>query len=427
MTPRHRTAVATAASPPATAATVRARTLAWALAAALLLPRLVAAQEFSGVYTDAATKDLGEVLKLDALKGVKVRGWTEGFYEYSFNRARSDVVNSNQGASIVKASDLTIEGRTFDVRANTFAWDLTEVEVEKVPTLGSVGFKVDIAFGSTQDIMLDSYRAGFATGVGDFDRNIQHASIGYVAPVGNGLRLDVGKFVTHIGGEAIEGIKNRNLSRGYLFTYAIPFHDSGIRANYAWSPKLYTELYLLNAWNYTTDNNSAKSVGVTFGITPTSKLAMYVNYLGGPERNDNNRDMRHLGDAQIVFSPTPTLTTMLALDIATDRNALGDGEDASWGGAALFVRKNVAGRFFPSGRVEFYNDQDGFTTGVAQRVWSYTVTGDYKLGAATSFTHLLVRPEVRLDRSDALFFTKERDFRSEKSQLTAGVGLIAYF
>ena len=45
----------------------------------------------------------------------------------------------------------------------------------------------------------------------------------YLAPVGQGLRFDFGKFVTHIGGETIESIKNRNFSHSFFYTYAIRF------------------------------------------------------------------------------------------------------------------------------------------------------------------------------------------------------------
>lgn len=79
------------------------------------------------------------------------------------------------------------------------------------------------------------------------------------------------------------------------------------------------------------------------------------------------------------------------------------------------------------GRIEYFSDPQGFMTALAQHVWAYTFTGDYKLGRRNDFAHLMLRPEIRYDQSNALFFSSRDRFRSEKQQLTAGLGLVAYF
>lgn len=393
----------------------------------LMSHRPAMAQEVNGIYTETATKDLGETIKVDFLKGIKFRGWVESSYGYNFNRVKSDVANANQGFSAIQSRDLTIEGRTFDVHHNSFALSLAEIEIEKVPERGGVGFKVDLATGDVQDIIVDTIKSVSPHGVSDFDKVFQHASISYVAPVGTGLRVDFGKFVTHIGGETIESIKNRNFSHSFFYSYAIPFQDSGIRLNYAFNSKVYAEAYILNGWNVTSDNNSGKTFGASVGLTPNSKLSVYANYLGGPERNGNSDDWRHLGDFQVVYSLTKTLSTMVNIDVGKDKKAVGPSKDAVWGGVAFYLRKDVGGRFFPTARVEYYNDPDGFTTGVAQHLWGYTLTGDCKLGPKDGFAHLMLRPEIRYDNSNAKFFSHENDFRSRKSQFTAGIGLVVYF
>jgi hypothetical protein len=392
-----------------------------------ILPSTAATQEVSGIYTDATTKDLGAITNIELFKGIKFRGWVEGYYEQNFNRPSHLVVDENQSLSGVKAPALTIEGRTFDVHRNTISLSLAEIEVEKVPERGGVGFKLDMAGGNVQEILVNTINGASPNSVSDFDKVFQHASLSYLAPVGNGLRLDFGKFVTHIGGETIESIKNRNFSHTYYYTYGIPFSDVGLRANYAVNSEIYGEVYVLNGWNVTTDNNNAKTVGLSIGWTPRSNFSLYANYLGGPERNDNDRDWRHLGDFQVVFSPIPLLQTMLNVDVGTDRNAIAPGRNGNWSGATLYARMNINGHFFPTGRIEYYSDPQGFTTAVAQHVWGYTFTGDYKLGRRNDFAHLMLRPEIRYDQSNALFFSSRDRFRSEKQQLTAGLGLVAYF
>jgi len=69
---------------------------------------------------------------------------------------------------------------------------------------------------------------------------------------------------------------------------------------------------------------------------------------------------------------------------------------------------------------------------VPQHVWAYTFAGDLRLGERGDFATLLLRPELRYDRSSAPFFSREnqfrtRNFRTRNDQATAAVGLVAYF
>jgi len=396
------------------------------LAVAVMLPAW--GQEVNGIYTEPATKDLGAQLKIDWLKNVKLRGWVESGYFYNRNKVSRALANANQSSSAIRSRDYTIEGHAFHSTSNSFDLALAEAEIEKVPERGGVGFKVDLAAGDVQDTIVDSIKAVSPTGVSEFDKTFQHASISYVAPVGSGLRFDFGKFVTHIGGETIESIKNRNFTHSFFYSYAIPFQDSGLRVNYAVNSKVYTEFYLLNGWNVTSDNNSAKTYGASVGLTPSSKFNLYANYLGGPERNDNDDDWRHLFDLQAIVFPVPSFQMMLNIDVGKDKNAIGLGKDALWRGATLYLRPSVKGRFFPTGRIEYYEDRDGFSTGVPQHLWGFTFTPDLRLTSGDDgFAKVMLRPEIRYDKSTAPFFSDRDKFRTKDNQLIFGAGLVAYF
>jgi hypothetical protein len=387
--------------------------------------------EVGGVYTEASTKDLGDILKVDFFKGLKFRGWIDVYFEGNFNDPKRSVVEANQNLSVLKSRDLTIEGRTFDVHDRSFSLSLVELEVEKVPGVGGVGFKIDLAFGDTQDIIVDSIKAASGgSSVSDFDRYIQHASISYVAPIGRGLRLDLGKFVTHIGGESIESIKNHNYSRAFFFTYALPFQDMGLRVHYDWTDAIYTEFYVLNGWNVTSDNNKAKTFGPSVGWAPSPQFSVTVNYLVGNEQTDNDKqfkNLRHLFDAQVNYSPIEPLNLHLNLDYAWEDGALnGRTKDAQWGGITGWVRYKVTDVLEPVLRVEYYRDDDGFTTGLRQSLVGVTATINYKIGIS-KFGNILVRPEYRFDHSNEDFFTHKRDFMSRKTQHTLGIGTVMYF
>lgn len=405
--------------------------------------------EVNGIYTEPTTKDLGVLTKLKVLEGIKVRGWISTYYEINTNDPSNAAVNCLQdmssslncptlnptsAASTVKSRHIDIEGRTFDVHSNSFSVELAELEIEKVPGIGEVGFKFDLAFGDTQDIMVDTIKGRVGAQqstdyISDFDKTFQHASISYVAPVGRGLRLDVGKFVTHIGGETIAGIKNNNFSHAFFYTYAIPFQDTGIRINYPWTDTFYTELYLLNGWNVTTDNNSGKTIGPSIGWA-IGPFSWYLNYLAGPEQTNNSSNLRQLVDTQLYYT-LGALNLALNYDLGTEKKALdtnGDGitdTDASWTGVTGWARYKVTDVFEPSLRVEWYNDEDGFTTGLKQKLTGATLTLNYKLGQGAD--HILIRPEYRYDKSDEKFFSKNDQIRSEKTQQTYGINFVYYF
>jgi Putative beta-barrel porin-2, OmpL-like. bbp2 len=62
--------------------------------------------------------------------------------------------------------------------------------------------------------------------------DLQEAYLSYKVPVGSGLTLKGGKFVTLIGYEVIESPNNLNFSRSFLFTFATPLTHVGLLASY---------------------------------------------------------------------------------------------------------------------------------------------------------------------------------------------------
>ena len=72
-------------------------------------------------------------------------------------------------------------------------------------------------------------------------------------------------------------------------------------------------------------------------------------------------------------------------------------------------------------RVEWYDDPDGYTTGVPQTLKGFTLTAELKHKHG-----LLARFEYRRDSSDQAFFL-ERDEVFKKSQASFTVGLVYAF
>jgi Putative beta-barrel porin-2, OmpL-like. bbp2 len=313
--------------------------------------------------------------------------------------------------------------RAFDVDHNSITIDAAELVIQKaVANKGDFGFRIDFTMGN---VAKGAAARGLfrdpTTGIAqDFD--LQQAFISYIIPIGHGLRFDLGKFVTPAGAELIEGYDgyNDNFSRGLLFTLAIPFTHTGFKLSYPFNDKFSVSAMLINGWDNVIDNNAAKSFGVSFAITPVAPLSIYVNYIGGPERDrPADGDFRHLVDAVIVYKPISRLTLTLNGDWALDTNAIaaapsplmtdptdpaaaGSASNAQWGGLALYIRFQATSRFAAIARGEIFWDPDGFRTGTAQRVMELTLTPELKVTDA-----FLVRGEFRIDNSDKSFFVRE--------------------
>ena len=54
----------------------------------------------------------------------------------------------------------------------------------------------------------------------------------YIAPIGNGLKIQAGKIHTLIGYEAINSWDNHNFSRTFMFGLSQAFTTTGIRFTY---------------------------------------------------------------------------------------------------------------------------------------------------------------------------------------------------
>jgi hypothetical protein len=312
--------------------------------------------------------------------------------------ASSYSYNSNRPASG------TNQLRVFDFDDNTFKLDAFELVAQKAATkMRESGFRVDlVAGGSVPRVSAASGLFRDATGAAS-DLDLQQAFVTYVAPLGSGLRVDFGKFVTHLGYEVIPGYDgwNDNATRSFLFGYAIPFTHVGARATYAFNPRVSGVIMLVNGWDVARDNNKSKSIGAQLALAPVSTLNLYLNGMTGPERSGNDEDRRSILDLVGVWKPESRLTLGINLDRGTDANAIAPARDAVWSGIAGYARLAVNDRFAVSMRAESFDDRDGARTGIDQSLTEITITPEWRAGP-----HLLLRADFRADHSNRDVFEK---------------------
>ena len=316
--------------------------------------------------------------------------------------------NSNQPAS------RTNSFRSFDGASNQFALNLVELVVDKTPeiTNSRTGYHLALGFGQAMNAVNGTDPGGLG-----FDQYLKEAYFSYLAPVGKGLQIDAGKFVTPHGAEVIETKDDLNYSRGLLFSYAIPYYHYGLRAKYAFSDKYSVSGFLVNGWNNVVDNNTGKTYGVGFGWNPTKKISFTQNFMAGPEQSNNNSNWRQLWDTVITYSPTSKLSFTLNTDYGRGDRMKGVVDPVFWTGAAGYVKYAFNEKYAVVTRYEYYDDANGFTTGTAQHFNGFTATFQ-RLTAE----HILSRLEFRRDMSNEPTFVRGNGLPAgAQNTLTAGL------
>lgn len=377
-------------------------------------------------------KNLEEALKatsiLNTMKDWQFGGHVAVSYNYNFRDPKSQ--------------DNVI--RLFDNKANQFDINQAEFYIEKPTSEASpVGFGVDVLLGR------DAKKIHSA-GLGESDQpfDLTQAYVTYKVPIGRGLDLKGGKFVTLNGLEVIRRTGNFNISRSMGFSYAIPFTHTGLLATYPVTDWLSTTVGIVNGWDNTDDNNRGKSFHGAATVTPPFLKDLTVT-LGGtwgaetvsnaldPTRDVNrNGPKRGLIDLIATYKPITPLTLALNYDYGRQEEAFSDGGDtAVWHAIAAYGIYDITDRLSVGVRGEYFKDQDGFrlanvTTGELLapgeklEVWGITATARYKL-----FDHLFANLEYRHDqaRHGQEIFDRDKGDGKVKSQNTVQGELIYQF
>ena len=357
-------------------------------------PASTASAPVSVPAAQAAPTPAAESSGLSFFKQIALSGFTDVYFGYNFN-------TPSTGQAQLRA---------FDVQHNSFSLNLAELALEKKPTSDSRGgFRVDLDYGPTATMVHAAEPGGTRT-----FQNILQAYASYLAPVGHGLQFDIGKFTTPVGNESIKTRDNWNYSRSVLFTVAEPNYHAGVRVSYSVNDRISLAAHLVNGWNDVVDNNGGKTVGVQATLKPSTAFTIVQSYLGGPEQTNDNADWRHLVDTVITYTATPTVSLALNYDYGRDTVAA---STVTWQGVAGYLRYRPNPRFALTPRAEYYDDPNGSTTGVVQKIKEVTLTTEF-----TPTDGVVFRVEYRRDVSDAPFFQKNvSSVLRHQDTLTAGI------
>ncbi len=303
----------------------------------------------------------------------------DGYHQYNVNQP----------------ADRTAGLRAFTGPSNQISLKMAKLALSKAPTTDSrVGFELSFAFGEAINVVNGSEPVA---GLG-FAQYLEEAYLSYM--VNEKLQVDFGKWVTPIGAEVIESNGNWNYSRGLLFTWAIPFYHYGLRANYAINDKTWVTAHLANGWNNVVENNPGKTFALQVGFSPTEKISVVQNYIVGPEMF-NADALRHLLDTIVTYEFNDQLSFMVNYDYGMEEGFLPADPNSKWQGVAGYLRYALSDKAAVASRLEWFQDDDAWSTGLSQQVKEFTQTFEYQVADG-----LMTRFEIRRDWSNEPFFLK---------------------
>ena len=277
----------------------------------------------------------------ESLWGIKLGGYLDMSYIYNLNDPEE-----NQGGNIM---------RVFDVDHNEINFQLFQFYIDRLPEESNeVGFRVDFALGEDSNLIVFDPLVDF----GD-DFNIYQAYISYIAPIGNGLTIDLGRWVTHHGYEVIESPANSHFSRSILFGWAIPFTHTGLRLTYPFNDMWEVSGAVTQGWDWVDDNNDSKTFHGAVRFRPTESIYIQNSVAWGPELDDNNHDYRLLYDLVATWQVNEQWSVGANFDWAQDENQAPGGGDAEWMGIAGYARYDLLENLYVALRGEWFDDADG--------------------------------------------------------------------
>ncbi|MCE9590297.1 MAG: porin [Planctomycetes bacterium] len=406
--------------------------LALALGASIFVPSLSHADEPAAapapdapVTHDLAMEGLDKIGLGDAFKAnnMKLYGWAEAGYTYN-HASPTDRVNRL---------------RTFDTRSNDILLNQLTLNLEKTLKEGKdfdFSGKIELLYGSDGRVI---HSANLGDNInGDADELIDGTQVefdpvqfyGLVRlPVGNGLTVKFGKYVTTLGSEVIDAPGNLFYSHSFLFGYAIPFTHTGVQLDYAINDKIGVYYGVTFGYDQFGDINDTLTQMAGMSYKLNEKTTILFNAITGPEREDENTDYRTVFDTVVNYTITDSIIFSVNGDFGNESGTNVEGAAGNnWMGVASYLTfKIIPDTLNVNLRAEYMRDETASRLGITGDMMELTAGLD--IHPCKKFQNLRVRPEVRYDRAfgDSPFDTGMIPGGSDREQFTAGLDVIVTF
>ena len=370
------------------------------------------------------------------LSETQFSGHLAASYNYNFNGIESSASIAGGGRNGAGNLGLTAP---FHAQGNNFQLDQLWLELLKPATAESRGgWAFTLAWGESADVM--NGNGAFDDDAGDFELALQtpyihRAYVEYLADVGSGVKLRLGRFGTPVGAEAFSAADNFNISRGLLWSLQ-PVDHSGLEISGACDNGIDWSLAVSNDFSETNlDSDQGKTFVGHLGYSTETWSASLNGVYGGNLSNTiyayggtagvsgpgSDKDAVALLDLVLTYDPSERLSMWFNFDYfwSDEPDSLpGPSSLTVWGLAAgslyaISDQTRISLRaeyvYFNDGGIVFLASEfapDGLHTSRDASVWSITGTIHHALTE-----QLTLRLEGRYDRGsgqgtpDKLFVT----------------------
>jgi hypothetical protein len=336
------------------------------------------------------------------LLGIKLSGYVETAFNSSNN-----------------ANGRAITGRLYERTNNQFSLNALKISFDRPFDASKLdaGFHADMIFGQNAPVLQSS---GFSLGPNG-DVYQLYGTVNLPTSDGNGVQIKFGRMATFLGLELIETPLNPNLSIANQFIYAENFTQTGLSVEHRFNKFIDAQIRVLNGWDQVADVNGTLSYMARLGIAPTATTSIaFAGFTGAEEADDNSS--KRTGFEVLASQKVGKVTAFVQADVGQeDRNsALPDPtRSAKWSAYGAWLVVDATPTLGVALRGDYFNDSNAFRTGGA---FGLTGGAQHKLSSATatlnikSFPNMLIRPELRFDKSN------QNVFNSKASQFTVGLG-----
>ncbi|MBY0402141.1 outer membrane beta-barrel protein [Myxococcota bacterium] len=328
---------------------------------------------------------------------VNVSGVAAGSYNYRF------IDEGDNDAGNVNPTGPTTGGARNDPffthkNGDSFQIDQVWITLDKAPTEESrAGFHADYVWGETaeqQSLSVSSRDGGRDSGL------LYTGYVSYLAPVGNGVRIDAGKLATGLGAEVLQTNVNLNVTEGVVFQKLQPFTYTGITATTQLTDSVGLVLGVVNEVyrdnNFSVDRDKAGIAQLRFA---GDGWGLNIGAVVGQDpiaiRCDSSEADCNTSvfDVTATFAPTDRITGWVNFDWV--RNFGKDVAEGDKFGIATAARFGITDDTGIGGRFEYLTQQKSTLAvgaGEDQEYITATATLDHSLTEG-----LKVRAELRYD------------------------------
>jgi Putative beta-barrel porin-2, OmpL-like. bbp2 len=354
---------------------------------------------------------------LEKALGIGISGYLDTGYTWSSNHP---------------GSPANISGRYFDKDYNKIEFNDFHIAIDKPEKDWGVGFHLSGDFGRTGELLREATLWG-KTLHKEPSAELRESYVTTTIPIGEGLQVKGGLFVTPLGTEIIPSPGNYNdeISRSFAFNLGVPLRHLGALFTYPVLKTLNLSGGLVTGWDDPRDNNNSPSFLGGWNYTPSDTFGLASNIIIGPEQPAPTNRVRTTWSNVATIKPMDPLTMYLEYTLGYEQDAptaVGN-RNAWWHALAGVASWNWTDRFNTALRGEVFIDSQGARTNASGLFFSTSpihnaTLGEITLAGTYKFTKMFLgRMEVRQDWANHPVF-KVSSSKADSNQTTLALQLI---